>query len=161
MDIHRELTQCVRTWIFSKFPQHWDFTLCPSWTVASTFHPRQYLQLLEISIQISCVVRGIKRAILRKLVKMSSILKTVPGCRVYLDNAVLYYCYCRRRFYNAKKFYFFLKKWEIDRRFTPPTRGPHLHVRQESFRKKENFNSSNVWFLSFFKWILSYYFDFP
>ena len=26
LDIHRELTQCVRTWIFSKCRKHWDFT---------------------------------------------------------------------------------------------------------------------------------------
>ena len=42
---------------------------------------------LEISKQISCVLRGIKRGIPRKLVKIShcrvsSFLKTVPGCRV-------------------------------------------------------------------------------
>ena len=60
---------------------------CPRSTVASTFNPRQYLQSFEISKQISCVLRGIKRAILRKLVKISdcrvsSFLKTVPGCRV-------------------------------------------------------------------------------
>ena len=87
VDIHRELTQCVRTWIFSKCRKHWDFTLCPSSTVASTFNPRQYLQSLEIPKQISYVLRGIKRAIPRKLVKISdcrvsSFLKTVPGCRV-------------------------------------------------------------------------------
>ena len=60
---------------------------CPSSRVASTFNPRQYLQSLEISKQISYVLRGIKRAIWRKLVKISdyrvsSFLKTVPGCRV-------------------------------------------------------------------------------
>ena len=63
------------------------FTLCPSSTVASTFNPRQYLQSLEIPKQISCVLRGTKRAIPRKLVKISDcrvsrFLKTVPGCRV-------------------------------------------------------------------------------
>ena len=67
--------------------KHWDFTLCPSSTVASTFNSRQYLQSLEIPKQISYVLRGIKRAIPRKLVKISdcrvsSFLKTVPGCRV-------------------------------------------------------------------------------
>ena len=66
---------------------HWDSTLCPNSTVASTFHPRQYLQSFEIPKQISCVLRGIKRAISRKLVKISdcpvsSCLKTVPGCWV-------------------------------------------------------------------------------
>ena len=80
VDIHRELTQCVRTW-------DWDFTLCLSSTVASTFIQRQYLQSLEISKRVSCVLRGIKRAVLRKWVKItdcqvSSFLKTVPGCRV-------------------------------------------------------------------------------
>ena len=40
--------------------------LCPSTTVASTFKPRQYLQSLEISKQISCVLSGIDRAISRK-----------------------------------------------------------------------------------------------
>ena len=63
------------------------FTLCPRSTVASTFNPRQYLQSLEIPKQISCVLRGTKRAIPRKLVKssdcrVSRFLKTVPGCRV-------------------------------------------------------------------------------
>ena len=89
VDIHREsrLTRCVRTLIFSKCRTHWDFTLCPNSTVASTFNPMQYLQSLEVSKQISCVLRGIKRAIPRKLVKISdcrvsSFLKTVPGCRV-------------------------------------------------------------------------------
>ena len=87
VDIHQELTQCVRTWIFSKCRKHWDFTLCPSSTVANAFKSRQYLQLLEIPKQISCVHKGIKRAIPRKLFKISdcrasSFLKTVPGCRV-------------------------------------------------------------------------------
>ena len=64
---------------------NWDFTLCPSSTVTSTFNPiRQYLQLLEIFKQISGVPRGIKQAISRKLVnisdcRVSSFLKTVPG----------------------------------------------------------------------------------
>ena len=53
----------------------------------STFNPRQYLQSLEIPKQISYVLRGIKRAIPRKLVKISDcrvsgVLKTVPGCLV-------------------------------------------------------------------------------
>ena len=39
--------------------------------VASTFNPRQYFQSLEISKVISYVLRGIKRAISRKLVKIS------------------------------------------------------------------------------------------
>ena len=89
VDIHREsrLTQCVRTLIFSKCRTHWDFTLCSNSTVASTFNPMQYLKSLEISKQISCVLRGIKRAIPRKLVKISdcrvsSFLKSVPGCQV-------------------------------------------------------------------------------
>ena len=49
---------------------------------------RQYLQSLEIPKQILCyVLRGIKQAISRKLVKISdcqvsSFLKTVPCCRV-------------------------------------------------------------------------------
>ena len=69
--------------------KHWDFTLCPiaSSTAASTFNPRQYLLSFETAKQISYVVRGIKQAIPRKLVKISdfrvsSFLKTVPGCRV-------------------------------------------------------------------------------
>ena len=50
-----------------------EITLCPSSTVvAFTFNPaRQYLQSLEIPKQISYVLRGIKRAIPRKLVKIS------------------------------------------------------------------------------------------
>ena len=53
----------------------------------SNFNPRQYLQSLEIPKQISSVLRGIKRAIPRKLVKISdcqvsSFFRTVPGCRV-------------------------------------------------------------------------------
>ena len=40
VDIHRQLTQCVRTWIFSKGLKHWDFTPHPSSTVASTFNSR-------------------------------------------------------------------------------------------------------------------------
>ena len=56
-------------------------------STVATFNQRQYLQSLEISRQISCVLRGIKWAISRKLVKISvcrvsSFLKTVPGCRV-------------------------------------------------------------------------------
>ena len=47
------------------------FTLCPRSTVASIFNPRQYLQSLEIPKQISYVLRGIKRAISRKLGKIS------------------------------------------------------------------------------------------
>jgi len=38
-----------------------DFTLGPSSTVASTFNPSRYLQSLEISNQISCGLREIKR----------------------------------------------------------------------------------------------------
>ena len=53
----------------------------------SAFNPRQYLQWLEIPKQISYVLRGIKRAIPRKVVKISdcrvsSFLKTVPSCLV-------------------------------------------------------------------------------
>ena len=94
VDIHREL--CVRTWILSKRRKHWDFTPCPRSTVASTFNPRQYLQSLEISKQISCVLGGIKQAIPRKLVKIShcrvsSFLKTVPRCRVSRHSEFLKY----------------------------------------------------------------------
>ena len=78
---------CENLNISIKCRTHWDSTLCPNSTVASTFHPRQYLQSFEIPKQISCVLRGIKRAISRKLVKISdcpvsSCLKTVPGCWV-------------------------------------------------------------------------------
>ena len=46
-----------------------------------------YNRSLEISKQISYVLRGIKRAIWRKLIKIfdcrvSSFLKALPGCRV-------------------------------------------------------------------------------
>ena len=88
VDVCRELTQCVRTWIFSKCRKHWDFPLCPSSTVASTFNPRLYLYNYFRCLNkiISYVIRGIKQAISRKLVKISdylvSSLKTVPGCRV-------------------------------------------------------------------------------
>ena len=56
-------------------------------STVATFNQRQYLQSLEISRQISCVLRGIKWAISRKLVKISvcrvsSFLKTVAGFRV-------------------------------------------------------------------------------
>ena len=108
VDIHREsrLTQCVRTLMFFKCQTHWDFTLCQNSTVASTFNLRQYLQSLEISKQISCVLRGINLAIPRKLIKISdcrvsSFLKTVPGCWVprhsvfvfttFLTSSVIYY----------------------------------------------------------------------
>ena len=62
-------------------------TYCIPGIYASTFNSRQYLQSLEIPKQISYVLRGIKRAISRKLIKISdcqvsSFLKTVPGCRV-------------------------------------------------------------------------------
>ena len=43
----------------------------PSSTVAFTFNPRQYLQSVEIPKQISYVLRGMKLAIPRKLVKIS------------------------------------------------------------------------------------------
>ena len=42
----------------------------PSSTVASTFNLRQYLQSFETPKQICYVLRGIKRAIPRKLVKI-------------------------------------------------------------------------------------------
>ena len=89
VDIHREawLDQCVRTLISV---EHIEISLyiCPNSTVASTFNPRQYLHSLKISKQISCALKGFKRAIPRKLVKISdcrvsSFLKTVPGCRVF------------------------------------------------------------------------------
>ena len=51
--------------------KRWDSTLCLSSTVASTFNSRQYLQSLEIPKQISYVLRGIKQAISRKLVRIS------------------------------------------------------------------------------------------
>ena len=90
----QELTQCVRTLLNCQ--THWDFTLFPNSTVASTFNPRQYLQSLEISKQISCVLGGIKQAIPRKLVKIShcrvsSFLKTVPRCRVSRHSEFLKY----------------------------------------------------------------------
>ena len=40
-----------------------DISPCPSSTVTSTFNLKQYVQLLEIARQISCVLRGIKQAI--------------------------------------------------------------------------------------------------
>ena len=49
-------------------PKHWEFTQCPSSTVASTFNSRQYLRSLKIPKQISYVLRGIKQAISRNLV---------------------------------------------------------------------------------------------
>ena len=52
--------------------------------VTSTFNPRQSLQSLEICKQISCVLRGIKWAIPRKLVKISH-------CRVSRHSEVLKY----------------------------------------------------------------------
>ena len=36
MDIHGDFTYCIRTFIFSKCRKHWDFTLCPSWTITFT-----------------------------------------------------------------------------------------------------------------------------
>ena len=60
----------------------------------SRFYNIQYLQSLEFpkQISISYVLRGIKRAIPRELVKISdcrvsSFFKTVPGCRVYNVNS--------------------------------------------------------------------------
>ena len=52
-----------------------------------SLYPRQYLQSLEIPRQISYVLKEIKRAPSRKLVKISycrvsSFLKTLSGCRV-------------------------------------------------------------------------------
>ena len=64
----------------------------------SRFYNIQYLQSLEFpkQISVSYVLRGIKRAIPRELVKISdcrvsSFLKTVPGCRVYNVNST-YVC---------------------------------------------------------------------
>ena len=81
VDIHREsrLTKCVRT-LIRLVSNTLRFHSMPKLN-------RQYLHSLQISKQISCVLRGIKRAIPRKLVKISdcrasSFLKTVPACRV-------------------------------------------------------------------------------
>ena len=61
---------------------------------------------LEISKQISCVLRGIKRAIPRKLVKIShcrvsSFLKTVPSCRVSRHSEFLKYMKASGYFYQT------------------------------------------------------------
>ena len=98
VDIHRQLTQCVRTWIFSKGRKHWDFTPHPSSTVASTFNSRQYLQLLEIPKQILHVLRGIKRSISWKMVKISdcgisSFLKQFSAAG-YLDYCLKHHQSC-------------------------------------------------------------------
>ena len=61
---------------------------------------------LEISKQISCVLRGIKRGIPRKLVKIShcrvsSFLKTVPSCRVSRHSEFLKYMKASGYFYQT------------------------------------------------------------
>ena len=61
---------------------------------------------LEISKQISCVLRGIKRGIPRKLVKIShcrvsSFLKTVPSFRVSRHSEFLKYMKASGYFYQT------------------------------------------------------------
>ena len=89
VDIHRELTDSVSELEYFQSVKNIEISLYAQaqQSQPSTFNPRQYLQLLEIPKEISYVLRGIKRAISRKLVKISdcqvsSFLKTVPGCRV-------------------------------------------------------------------------------
>ena len=89
VDIHRELTDSVSELEYFLSVKNIEISLyAQAWqSQPSTFNPRQYLQSLEIPKEISYVLRGIKRAISRKLVKISdcqvsSFLKTVPGCRV-------------------------------------------------------------------------------
>ena len=89
VDIHRELTDSVSELEYFLSVKNIEISLYAQaqQSQPSTFNPRQYLQSLEIPKQISCVLRGTKRAIPRKLVKISDcrvsrFLKTVPGCRV-------------------------------------------------------------------------------
>ena len=89
VDIHCELTDSVSELEYFLSVKNVEISLYAQaqQSQPSTFNPRQYLQSLEIPKQISYVLRGIKRAISRKLVKISdcrvsSFLKTFPGCRV-------------------------------------------------------------------------------
>ena len=90
VDIDRELTDSVSELEYFQSVKNIEISLYAQAQQShqpSTFNPRQYLQSLEIPKEISYVLRGIKRAISRKLVKISdcqvsSFLKTVPGCRV-------------------------------------------------------------------------------
>ena len=65
MDIYRETSLSV--WELEYFLRVENIEI----SVASTFNPTQYLQSFEIPKQICYVLRGIKRAIPRKLVKIS------------------------------------------------------------------------------------------
>ena len=78
VDIHRELTDSVSELEYFLSVKNIEISLYAQarQSQPSTFNPRQYLQSLEIPKQISCVLRGIKRAIPRKLAKISD-------CRVY------------------------------------------------------------------------------
>ena len=89
VDIHRELTDSVSELEYLLSVKNIEISLYAQaqQSQPSTFNPRQYLQSLEIPKEISYVLRGIKQAISRKLVKssdcqVSSFLKTVPSCRV-------------------------------------------------------------------------------
>ena len=90
VDIHRKLTGSVSELEYFLSVKNIETSLYAQAQQSHqpfTFNPRQYLQSLEIPKEISYVLRGIKRAISRKLVKISdcqvsSFLKTVPGCRV-------------------------------------------------------------------------------
>ena len=88
VDIHRELTDSVSELEYFLSVKNIEISLYAQarQSQPSSFNPRKYyLQSLEIPKQISYVLRGIKRAIPRKLVKISdcrvsSFLKTgLPG----------------------------------------------------------------------------------
>ena len=87
VDIHQELTQCVRTWIFSKCQKHWDFTLCPSLTVANALSQGNIYSCLRFLNKYLVFLKELNdlfREIVQNfwLRQASSFLKTVPGCRV-------------------------------------------------------------------------------
>ena len=89
-----------------KSRKHWDFTLCPSSTVTSTFNPR-LIQSLEIPKQISYVLRGIKQAISRKLVKISDF--PVRSLKQFLAAGYLDTSY----FLTRKLLALILKQWVL------------------------------------------------
>ena len=94
VDIHREsrLTQCVRTLISV---EHIEISLYAQTQQSLLLFTQGNIYIhLRFYKQISCIQRGIKRAIPRKLVKISdcrvsSFLKTVPGCRVSRHGGIL------------------------------------------------------------------------
>ena len=87
VDIHRELTQCVRTWIFSKCQKHSLYAQARQslllLTQGNIYNRLRFLNKYLVFLEeLNELFRFPRKLVEISDCRVSSFLKTVPGCRV-------------------------------------------------------------------------------